>query len=138
MMALRQRIVATSGLVLILAGAGTLLPLVAGPRAPRDVVVVARAMAFYLGEDRRSPNPTIRVAPGERIRLTLISQDAGLSHDFAVDAWGVRTSTPHGDDRTSVIFQAPDEPGTADYVCARHAAMMKGTIEVTASATSVH
>lgn len=138
MMTLRQRIVAMSGLVLILGGVGALLPLDAGPREPRDVVVVVRKMAFYLGEDRRSPNPPIRVAPGERIRLTLISEDSGFSHEFAVDAWRLRTSTLHGDDRTSVIFQAPDKPGTADYVCARHAAMMKGTIEVTSFVASAH
>lgn len=132
MMTLRQQIVATGGLVLILAGVGALLPLGAGPRESRDLVIVVRNMAFYLGEDPRSPNPRIRVAPGERIRITLISEDSGFSHDFAVDAWRLRTSTLHGGDRTSVIFQAPDKPGSADYVCTSHAAMMKGTIEVTA------
>ena len=138
MMTLRQRIVATVGVVLILAGVGALLPLLAGPRESRDLIVVVRNMAFYLAEDPRSPNPPIRVAPGERIRLTLISEDSGFSHDFAVDAWQLRTAALHGGDRTTVIFQAPDTPGSTDYVCISHAAMMKGTIEVAASAASAH
>lgn len=129
MMTNRQR---TVGLVLVLGSVCTLLPLVAQPKEPREVPLVVQGMAFYLGEDRTSPNPTIRVAPGERIRLTLVNKDPGFEHNFVVDAWRLRASTRRGDERASVIFEAPDQPGTTEYVCTRHAAMMRGTIEVAA------
>ena len=122
----------TVGLVLVLGGVCTLLPLVAQPKEPREVPLVVQGMAFYLGEDQTSPNPTIRVAPGERIRLTLVNKDPGFEHNFVVDAWRLRVSTRRGDEGASVIFEAPDQPGTTEYVCTRHAAMMRGTIEVTA------
>lgn len=125
-----RRIIATGCLVLFLGGVAALLPLLAGPREPRDVVLVVQNMAFYLGDDRTSPNPRIQAAPGERLRLTVISKDSGFTHDFAVDAWKVRTSPLRGEDRTTMIFQVPDTPGAVSYVCTRHAAMMKGTIEV--------
>jgi plastocyanin len=133
-MTIRQRIAATTGLILVLIGAGALLPLIAKQNEPREVLIAVRQMAFYLGEDRSSPNPVIRVAPGERIRLTLISEDPGFDHNFAVDAWQVTTSMLHGEGTTSLVFQAPKEPGTAAYVCSLHEAMMKGTIVVASSA----
>ena len=126
----RRRMTATVGLVLVLGSACALLPLIAQPQEPREVSLVVHRMAFYLGEDRTSPNPTIRVAPGERIRLTLVNEDPGFEHDFVADAWRLRASTQHGHDRTSVIFEAPDQPGTTDYICTMHAAMMRGKIEV--------
>jgi hypothetical protein len=118
----------------VLLGAGALLPLIAKQTEPREVLIAVRQMAFYLGEDRSSPNPVIRVAPGERIRLTLVSDDPGFDHNFAVDAWLLTTSMLHGEGRTSIVFQAPKEPGTASYVCSLHEAMMKGTIVVATSA----
>ena len=133
-MTFRQRIAATTGLILLLIGAGALLPLIAKQNEPREVLIAVRQMAFYLGEDRSSPNPVIRVAPGERIRLTLISEDPGFDHNFVVGAWHLTTSMLHGEGTTSRVFQAPREPGTATYVCSLHEAMMKGTIVVASSA----
>jgi len=132
-MTFRQRIAATTGLILVLIGAGALLPLIAKQNEPREVLIAVRQMAFYLGEDRSSPNPVIRVAPGERIRLTLISEDPGFDHNFAVDSWQLTTSMLHGEGTTSIVFQAPKKPGTAAYVCSLHEAMMKGTIVVASS-----
>jgi len=133
-MTFRQRIAATTGLILVLIGAGALLPLIAKQNEPREVLIAVYQMAFYLGEDRSSPNPVIRVAPGERIRLTLISEDPGFDHNFVVGAWHLTTSMLHGEGTTSRVFQAPREPGTATYVCSLHEAMMKGTIVVASSA----
>jgi plastocyanin len=133
-MTFRQRIAATTGFILVLIGLGALLPLIAKQNEPREIQIAVRQMAFYLGEDRSTPNPVIRIAPGERIRLTLISKDAGFNHNFAVGAWQVTTSMLHGEGTTSLVFQAPKAPGTAAYVCSLHEAMMKGTIVVDSSA----
>jgi hypothetical protein len=71
----------------------------------------------------------------------LINADPGFDHDFAVAAWRVNTPILHGEGRTSLVIQAPDEPGRATYVCSMHESMhesmMKGTIEVIASRPAV-
>jgi plastocyanin len=105
---------------------------VAESTGPREVVVTARQMSFYL-DGETAANPVIRVRPGERVRITLVNNDAGVDHDFAVPAWKVSTRTIQGAGTTSVLFQAPDKPGTTAYVCSLHARMMTGTIEVSAS-----
>jgi hypothetical protein len=128
-MTVRTRLLLTTACVVALAGLFALLPLGARSLEPREVVVIARQMSFYAGGGTTA-NPTIRMAPGERIRITLISADPGFDHDFAVTAWDVKTPVLHGEGRTSILIQAPDKPGKATYVCSIHASMMSGTIEV--------
>jgi hypothetical protein len=131
-MTVRARLLLVTIFVLGLGGLFALLPLGARSLEPREVVVIARQMSFYAA-DGTTANPVIQVAPGEKIRLTLIAADPGFDHDFVVTAWGVKTSMLHGEGRTSVVFDAPDKPGKAGYVCSVHASMMFGVIEVVAS-----
>lgn len=132
-MTVRTRLIlTTTTFILGLGGLFALSPLWARSLEPREVVVSARGMSFYAG-DGTTANPTIQMAPGERIRLTLIAADPGFDHDFAVTAWGVKTPVLHGEGRTAIVMQAPDKPGKATYVCSIHASMMNGTIEVIAS-----
>jgi hypothetical protein len=135
-MTLRTRVILTTTSLLALGGLLALLPLGARSLEPREVIVIARQMSFYVG-DGATANPVIQVAPGERIRITLINADPGFDHDFAVTAWDVRTPILHGEGRASLVIQAPDKPGTATYVCSLHDSMMKGTLEVTASRPAV-
>lgn len=135
-MTVRTRLILTTTSLLALGGLLAFLPLGARSLEPREVVVVARQMSFYVG-DGSTTNPIIQVAPGERIRITLINADPGFDHDFAVTAWDVGTPVLHGEGRTSLIIQAPDRPGRATYVCSLHDSMMKGIIEVTASRPAV-
>jgi hypothetical protein len=132
----RRHLILTTAGVLALGGLLALLPLGARSLEPREVVVVARQMSFYVG-DGTAANPIIQMAPGERIRITLISADPGFDHDFEVTEWDVRTPVLRGEGRTSLVIQAPDRPGRATYVCSMHAAMMRGTIEVIASRPAV-
>jgi len=131
-MSVRTPLILTTTFVLVMGGLLTLWPLGARSLEPREVVVFARKMTFY-ASDGRTANPTIQMAPGERVRITLIAEDPGFDHDFAVTAWGVKTPLVHGEGRTSIVVQAPDQPGKATYVCSIHASMMNGTIEVIAS-----
>ncbi|HEY3042530.1 MAG TPA: hypothetical protein VGJ39_00790 [Vicinamibacterales bacterium] len=131
-MTVRARFFLTTTSILAVGGLFALLPVGARSLESREVIVIARQMSFYSG-DGATANPTIQMAPGERIRLTLIAADPGFDHDFAVTAWDVRTPVLHGEGRTSIVLQAPDKPGKATYVCSIHASMMNGTIEVIAS-----
>jgi plastocyanin len=108
----------------------SLLPLAAGTRpAPREVMLVARDMVFYL-EGSETPNPTIQLAAGEDVRLVLRNDDPGITHQFAIADWQIESSTIKGKGTTTVLLHAPDEPGRHAYVCSPHASMMTGTIEV--------
>jgi heme/copper-type cytochrome/quinol oxidase subunit 2 len=134
-MAVRTRVMVATVVVLVVGGLATLLPLVAGSPEPREIVVVARQMAFYVGQGA-TPNPIIHAAPGERIRITLVSQDPGFDHDFAVPAWQISSAVLHGEGRNSTVIQVPDKPGVSPYICSRHASMMKGIIEVADPSTA--
>ena len=133
----RTRMAITTGFVLAL-GACALLPLGAGPRPQREVSVTARNMAYYVGNDSTSSNPVIKVAAGERIRISLVNKDRGFVHDLAIKDWKVETPLVHDQESTSVIVQVPERPGRVTYVCTLHAAMMKGTIEVVPAVADAH
>jgi len=93
-----------------------------------EIRLTARDMAFYLPGDT-TPNPTLVVGRGERVRLTLVNEDRGMTHDFAVESLDVATrALRSGTD--SLTFEAPDKPGESEYVCTYHARMMKGTLKV--------
>jgi plastocyanin len=88
-------------------------------------------MAFYLpGSD--APNPTLRVAAGERVRVTVVNDDPGVKHDLAVAALKLTieplATTPGS--RGSAVLEAPALPGRYPYVCTFHAQMMRGVLEV--------
>jgi hypothetical protein len=122
--------VAVSGSVAV-----ALLPLAAervdsaGRAAPREIVVVARDMAFFV-PGTSAPNPDIAVERGEQIALTLRNEDLGIVHDFAIPGWGVETRRVDGLGSARVVFTVPDGAAAADYLCTPHAAMMFGRITV--------
>ena len=95
---------------------------------PRAITLTARDMAFYLEGDA-TPNPTLVLHRGERVRLTLINQDRGMTHDFAVRSMDVATRALRGG-TDSLVFEAPERPGESEYVCTYHARMMKGVLKV--------
>lgn len=97
---------------------------------PRTITLTARGMAFYLDGDS-TPNPTLILRRGERVRLTLTNQDRGMTHDFAVESLDLATRPlPRADTATSLVFEAPEQPGESEYVCTFHALMMKGVLKV--------
>lgn len=99
-----------------------------GPR--RDIVLVARGMAFYLESDPSTPNPTIEVKSGERVRIILRNRERGMVHDFAVPALQAALDPVRWNEDGDVTFAAPATPGTYSYLCRPHAAMMAGEIVV--------
>jgi plastocyanin len=120
--------------IVVLAGV-TLLPLVANSRSAastREIALVARGMSFYLAGDPSTPNPTLVVRPGERVRFVLENVDAGLNHNFAVPGWSVATDEIKGKGTASIEVAIPEDAGRYEYTCTPHAIMMKGTIEVRA------
>jgi plastocyanin len=115
--------------VVVVLVVGALLTAVS--RAPsREIVLVARGMAFYLENDPTQPNPTLTLNAGERVRVVLRNEERGFTHDFAVPAVDAATDLIDWNEDASVTFDVPDRPGTYEYVCEPHAMMMQGRIVV--------
>lgn len=99
------------------------------PGGPREIVVVASNMAFYVDGDAEA-NPRIRMEAGETVRLVLWNEQPGVIHGFAVGAWQLATPRLQGRERDSIVFKVPEAVGHYVYECSPHSAMMRGTIEV--------
>ncbi|MEO5897577.1 MAG: plastocyanin/azurin family copper-binding protein [Vicinamibacterales bacterium] len=119
------------GVAALLASLLPTLPMLASSDsgAARDVDIVIRDMAFYL-DGKGEPNPTLVFRSGERVRVFVRSEDAGMDHDFVVKTWKVQSNTLTGRGETSVTIKVPRAAGTESYFCTPHATRMRGTIRV--------
>ena len=128
----RHRAIAAGVAIGVAALAATLLPMLVSSSAadPREIRLVIRDMTFYV-EGQTEPNPTIAVRAGEQVRVRVRNEEAGVRHDFAVEAWSVATrmleDRGHED---AILFRVPDQRGTATYICTPHAKMMSGILRV--------
>jgi plastocyanin len=99
---------------------------------PRELVLVARGMAFYV-HGNPSPNPTIQLRPGEHVRFVLRNEAAGFTHDFSIPALDLMIEPVESGAVRSVSIRVPHRSGRYPYVCRPHAQMMKGTVAVSGS-----
>jgi plastocyanin len=120
------KVLATAAGLMLLAA---LLPALTMTRT-REVRLVVKGMAFYLETDLETPNPTIEVKAGERVRVMVRNEDRGLTHDFAVPVAGALTKEITWNQSGDVVFDVPEKPGTYEYFCRPHRLMMRGTIQV--------
>jgi plastocyanin len=117
--------------VVIAAVGAVMLPRIVSSReAVRDVTLVVRNMTYYV-DGASTPNPQLRFAAGEQVRLTLRNEDQGMTHDFSVKSWGVATKVLDGKGQDTVTFRVPrGSHGSTTYTCTPHTAMMNGTIVI--------
>jgi len=127
----RAAVIAIAGLVAGMLGGGIAMSRATAPAAAagREIVLVARDMAYFLPGDPR-PNPTLALARGETVRVVLINRDRGMEHDFAVPALGAASAPIAGRGSVAVTFRAPAERGDHEYVCTLHAVVMRGALIV--------
>ena len=128
----KNRVFVAGIAVAIVAFVMTLLPMVAssGSNDVRSIDIVVRDMAFYVGNSTE-PNPAITLKAGEKVRLRVRNEDAGMRHDFTIKGWTVGTKMLDNPGEQDVIeFRVPDERGTRTYTCTPHPKMMTGTILV--------
>jgi plastocyanin len=96
----------------------------------REITLVVRGMAFYVKDDPLTPNPTLEVRAGERVRIVLENRDRGMTHDFAVPALDEALDPIDWNETDTVVFKVPEAPGTYEYVCRPHRLMMRGILRV--------
>ena len=125
-----SRHVRVSLVVLLLAAAGMLLPRLVDTReAIREVRITARDMSFIV-QDIAGPNPTLALAAGEQVKVTIRNEDKGMLHDFSIPEWDVRTGSVEWGTERSITFRVPEAASTLSYVCTPHSMMMSGRITV--------
>ena len=117
--------------MLAAAVAATSIACNAHPGPTRDLVVVAKGMAFFVENDLRTANPTISLRAGERVRLVLKNEAPGLLHDLVIPAWDVAVDQLRAGEQREVTFTVPETPGRVEYHCRPHSGMMKGSVDVT-------
>lgn len=128
----RNRIVAGLTAVAIVAFVVTVLPMIAASNrdAVRNINIVVRDMAFYV-DGATDANPIITFRAGERVRLHLKNEDAGMRHDFTIKAWTVSTKMLGDRAEEDVVeFRVPDSRGSQTYQCTPHPKMMTGTVRI--------
>lgn len=111
------------------ASAAAILPrsALSGAARAREIRLVVRDMTYY-AEGGASPNPTLLVRRGERVRVILRNEDPGMTHDFTIPGWGAASRQVVSRGETAVEFRAPAQAGEQMYVCTPHGQMMRGTI----------
>lgn len=127
---MRKYIRIGSALVVLVVAAVMLPRIVSSREEVRDVTLVVRNMTYYVdGND--VPNPPLRFAAGEQVRVTLRNEDQGMTHDFTIKDWGVATKVLEGKGQDSVTFRVPPRAVVAPaYSCTPHSAMMSGSIVI--------
>jgi plastocyanin len=95
----------------------------------REIRLVARDMTFYL-EGSTEPNPTLAFRAGEKVRLILKNEDAGIDHNFSIPTWDASTKLLEGRGEDAIEFKVPKRKGSEKYTCTPHSEMMRGTIRI--------
>jgi plastocyanin len=113
-----------------LLAAAALLPMMGLSREDdREVRLVAIDKTFYL-EGQSTPNPTLKLRAGERIRLVLRNEDDGMRHDLKIREWNVAVAPINGKGEGALTFRVPDSRAVVSYACTPHASSMQGVIQV--------
>jgi len=124
-------IIANVAVVLLLAVAfGLFVPLSQARTSPREIVLVAKDMAFTAPHETTEveANPTLTFNRGERISILLRNEDPGTLHDLTIDALGLRIPKLSYGESGSVAFTVPNRAGVNSYTCSLHELMMTGQI----------
>jgi hypothetical protein len=115
-------------LAVVIAVVAAVLPRIVNTREQvHEIRLVAKNMTYY-ADGSEDPNPTLRLVPGEQVRVTIRNDDRGMSHDFGIPAFRVGTGIVEFGTEKSVTFKVPDNPSAASYICTPHSAMMSGRI----------
>jgi plastocyanin len=96
----------------------------------RQIVLLAKDVAFYQAGEAGPANPTIYLKKGETVTLTLINQEPGqVLHCFSIGGLGIKTSRSLATGESEMLTFTPTVRGVFSYACLMHP-MMAGKILV--------
>ena len=120
----------TIGVAIVLVGVGVFAATIGARSQDREIILVARGMAFYILGDPTVANPPLTLRAGERVRIVLRNDDRGITHDFAVPAIKAAMDQLDWNEEGGVTIDVPATPGRYEYICRPHMLMMRGEIIV--------
>jgi len=91
---------------------------------PREVVLVAKSIAFYLPDQPGKPNPTVTLKKGEPVKLVVRNDEPGkVLHCFTITGLNVKTSEDLATGQSETLNFTPKKKGTFAYACLLHPSM---------------
>ena len=108
------------GIVFAILLAGLLVvPALSGPVSASDVPVtlIAKNVAWHVGNESAPPKPTITVTGGDVLRLTIENHDT-INHTFTIPHFGIDTGLLAGATIFVNITTANADNGTWQFYCA--------------------
>jgi plastocyanin len=98
--------------------------------AAREIVLIAKDIAFRQPDHPDDPNPTIHLKKGETVKLTLLNQETEkVLHCFTIGGLNVKTTSDLATGESEMLTFTPKEKGVFSYACLMHP-MMVGKIVV--------
>ncbi len=104
---------------------------------PREIVLIARGMAFSMPTPTPTPvptgarlNPVLGLKAGERVRLVVRNEDRGFVHDLVIEGTSLRTRPLNFGESDALVFRVPRRERTTWYACSFHARMMRGRLVI--------
>jgi plastocyanin len=91
---------------------------------PREIVLVAKSIAFYLPNQPDKPNPTVTLKKGEPVKLVVRNEEPGrVLHCFTISGLNVKTSEDLSAGQSENLTFTPKKKGTFPYACLMHPSM---------------
>ena len=91
---------------------------------PREIVLVANAIEFYVENRPQEPNPTLRLKAGQPVKLVVRNDEPGkVLHCFTTGALGVKTTGSLAAGESETLQFTPRKKGTFVYACLLHGSM---------------
>ncbi|MEE9230571.1 MAG: hypothetical protein V3U86_07675 [Acidobacteriota bacterium] len=118
--------------VVLLAIIGVLVGRPQSEEPAREIVLIAKEMSFIVqsGLESEERNPTLRLEPGESIKIVFHNQDPGIYHDLRIESLGIQTGPLAYGESEQFIFQVPKQTGDDQYACSIHGLVMNGRIVI--------
>ncbi len=98
--------------------------------SPREIVLVAKDIAFRLADQPDKANPPVHLKKGRPVKLIIRNDEPDkVLHCFTVGGLDVKTSRGLATGESETLIFTPKERGTFTYACLMHP-MMSGKIVV--------
>jgi plastocyanin len=96
----------------------------------REIVLVAKGMAFHSEQQPEETNPHVKLNKGETVKLTILNEEPGqIFHCFTVPGLRLKTTRHLMEGESETILFTPKKKGVFTYTCMLHP-MMTGKISV--------
>jgi heme/copper-type cytochrome/quinol oxidase subunit 2 len=100
------------------------------PARPREIVLLARDVSFWVVDRPQEPNPSLRLVRGQPVKLILRNDEPEkILHCFTIGGLDVKSSRDLAAGESETLVFTPNQSGTFTYACLMHP-LMAGRVVV--------